>query len=111
MTHREINKKIAEIKGMPIIQINQEWFFDRAKIDNPYLDGYWGLTNWAESIADAWELFEEMPRGTTIFKNLFGENKFCCWVGNSGPEGIVQKADIAPLAICKAWLKFKGVEI
>ena len=62
-----------------------------------------GWKNWAGNIADAWELFEEMPIQSKIVKTA-GENCWTCWVGENG-SGFASRT--APLAICMAWIKWK----
>jgi len=75
------------------------WF---AYIEN----GYWGLTNWAENIFDAWGLFEELQsseQGVLIGKSS------CGWTIQDWSERSILDTypKTAPLAICLAWIKFK----
>lgn len=115
MSPLEINTKIAEIKGLKIMLSpkDQNGLYVEAKIGGtiPYLK----TTNWAENISDAWELFEEMPESTFIFrkKKRLSDCKDLFWI--CGLEGSIidtmPHEITAPLAICKAWLKWKGVEI
>ena len=84
----EINKKISEIK-----LLKDEKFIPR---------------NWAENIADAWELFEEMPHG--LIENSIGGMKICSFISEGKSQAIQWYDDTAPLAICKSWLAWKENE-
>lgn len=91
----EINYKIASIK-----------YKDQ-------LDDYGAAAeNWAESINDAWKLFEEMPNaGLAHYNNgELGKLKYSYRVtlltNSIGMPPV--SADTAPLAICKAWLSWKS---
>jgi len=63
--------------------------------------------NWAENIADAIELFEEMPVKTIIGKMADGETfEEFYWCQNIW-KGIVSKQKTVILAICLAWINWK----
>lgn len=101
-----INQKIAELKGLTFAALG-------GGPKSPWDD----LTfNWAESIADAWALFEEMPfpsidkdllphdeQYTCEFASKLGGDEY----GAVGLEYENAKAATAPMAICLAWLKWK----
>lgn len=102
MNPLEINKKIAEKMGCKwkesprgsTIWINDEECPDQCVLQR----------NWAESISDAWELFEEMP-DCLVGKAELLVNK---WVVQDFSERQISQADTAPLAICLAWIAWKG---
>lgn len=105
MTNLEVNRKIAEIKGLNEITIGAIIIWDKTSvrtIDRNY--------NWAESISDAFELFEEMPIGVRL-QSCYGDEDDG-W-GSTGYRcdiigmGIYCCEPTAPLAIAKAWLKWK----
>ncbi len=65
--------------------------------------------NWAENIAEAWELFEENPE-VYVKKLQYVDKKidYECVFRDSDLKVIGSaKADTAPLAICLAWIKVK----
>lgn len=124
MTPLEINRKIAILKGFPdpyaspgkgaASTITNTAFLDMSK--GEFVKGY---KNWAESIADAWELFEDMVDsygglisvkmvgnsmpipGWPKYKIVFDEND--AHIRNKEFSG----AETAPLSICLAWLAWK----
>jgi hypothetical protein len=70
--------------------------------------------DWSTVIAEAWELFEEMPEWVTVMKTT-GENKWYCGChGSSDEQGNIYWyqafADTAPRAICIAWLIWKDAQ-
>lgn len=97
MTPLEINRKIAALRG-----------HDGVDDDHPYNIKETRLWNWVANIADAWELMKEMPLGYCVSSTHKG---FICffWPSDSEqwPSG---EGETASLAICKAYLKYKGVE-
>lgn len=117
MTPLEINNKIAEIKGynaryfdgdqefvlidlIPKVEIKYNTHTNSIRIGHSF--------NWAKNISDAWELFEEMPRPQLTKGGMSAPYYFCLseFVEQSySPE---LEAPTAALAICKAWLKWKG---
>lgn len=125
MTHLEINKKIAELKGYEVRRVNDNQLF----IGKPGFDGAW--VNWSESISDAWELFEKMDQQIVMkdrYQGTYSKGKWLCTYETmcaeevllNGPQGndsdalafwqspkFVVAADTAPLAICKAYIKRK----
>ncbi|MGE0199290.1 MAG: hypothetical protein AB7O96_00940 [Pseudobdellovibrionaceae bacterium] len=82
MTPTEINKRIAELKGI-------EW--------NPEYSGDY----WAENIGLAWELFEELPYSSSIWKRQDGWYEV-----NGGDEAYNGFAKTATRAICLAWINW-----
>lgn len=97
----EINKKIAEIKNIKFDQFT-EFDFD------PDSNTITCRKNWAENIADAFELFKEMPYEYKIFKADY--SGFEEWIVENNNERVVGVEKTAPLAICLAWLKWKEIE-
>lgn len=100
MTPLEINKKICELKGIPLesFQVNGQ------KI---YVD----YKNWAESIQDAWGLFEEIVNEDSLIDSVRYSDNLKKWlVGYIDSDGcfeIESQGETAPLAICLAWIKWK----
>lgn len=105
MTQLEINKKIAELKGLKMEEapnLSQSALFfvgsDRHESES-YKD-------WAKDISDAWELFEEIP-GAVISKdddNEDGCNSYYC---RSATDNLSIYGATATEAICLAWIKWK----
>lgn len=127
MTPLEINQAIATVKiaQEPMMDPDQCSTEDFVANRNQILitfNSKHGHKNWAESIADAWELFEEMVyyygglisvllegnsmpmSGWPKYKIVFDEND--AHVRNKEFSG----ASTAPLAICLAWLEWKRYE-
>ena len=79
---RELNKKIAELKGMSLVP------------------------RYSTNITIAWELFEEMPFCVLQYQEFNGK-KFTSvgFMDNNGNDMI--QAPTAPEAICRAWIKWK----
>lgn len=110
MTPLEINKRIRELKGCKISKWGR---CDCENNSHKKWDGdeKWPILidkNWAENISDAWELFEEMPVGTTIQKCNSGIEPFY----SVGWDEFIDKefsgeAGKASEAICLAWIKWK----
>lgn len=107
MTPLEINKRIAELKDLtyePSARSN-----DVLVKLVPNHAGRW--FNWAENIADAWELFEEMESPFFYkFPNLHAlaaEGRYGCGNSEISPFRFGQTA---PLAICKAWIAWKEAQ-
>lgn len=104
MSPLEINNRIAEIKGLTIKGPG------RILGSSASINTNEGHKDWAENIADAWELFEEMPSVAFVRKEYDG--RYSCYNGTSAFEkGNWCIADTAPTAIATAWLGWKGVEI
>lgn len=102
MTPLEINKKIASMRS-----------HDGIDNDHPWNDKENRMWNWAENIADAWELFEEMPHRFGIIKN--DRQSYSIWEEYQGNKTICLQyygewCSTAPMAICLAWLKWKTGE-
>ena len=90
-----INERIARVKRW---HYHGEGYASPVKSTGP-------LRDWSGSIADAWELVEEMtsePSYVCIESPLVGENKWRCSVDE--PNAIYKDAPTAPEAICLAWL-------
>ena len=104
MTPLEINKKICELKGLEID--GSEWPIKRrnqvvvGRADHPATQEM----NWAESIKDAWKLFEEMPFQLIQRIHIPTFNGYICSVAD---RSIFEPATTAPLAICQAWITWK----
>ena len=105
MTSSEINKKIASMRK-----------HDGIDNDHPFSNEKNRLYNWAENIADAWELFEEMsvdslqPPFLPSIKRQRESNKWMVHVITDHAHqnencGFIFKT--APMAICLAWLEWK----
>lgn len=106
----EINKKIAEAKGIEIQTNNGANVY--VKSPEPLIN-----YNWAENIADAWELFEELVTSQQGWRsvNLIGND--CAILPRYRVSlvdhdanintGLYESAETAPLAVCKAWLAWK----
>lgn len=70
-----------------------------------------GMPDWTTSIADAWELMEEMSALDYPIPGIcrMDENdNWNCYYRFAGDQGIeIVEADTAPLAISRAWLLWK----
>lgn len=105
MTPLEINKKIAELKGMKCIPLPYSKNSLRIFLENESCHLGRDI-NWVENISDAWELFEEIP-GAVISKdddNEDGCNNYYC---RSATDNLSIYGATAPEAICLAWIKWK----
>lgn len=109
MTPLEINKKIAQLKELPV----EDWV-EGAKVDPPFYE----MVNWAENIDDAFELFSEMHNASLLWNTL--EKKYVCGANFSRTSEppvedihkylrdlVFAKEDTASLAISQCWLKWK----
>lgn len=129
MSPLEMNKKIAGIKRLNWVSSNTT---NPALIDHdelPTSDRLHPPKNWAENIADAWELFEEMPWDLYLTRDRYGgsysRGGWLCgydledansddvdamnfWSNVRKNDLFAFAADTAPLVICLAWLKWKG---
>ena len=108
MTPLEVNKKIAEIKGYKIRRVHED---GSVFIGKEGKDGF--FAKWAEDISDAWELFEEMPNcallsSSGITQQEMGYAPFICSFGLTYDTPSKVDGDTAHMAICKAWLRWKG---
>lgn len=117
MTPLEINKKIAMAKSpMKFISYGFEpdayVYYSYIKDNFVFMSK---LYNWAENIADAWELFEELPEGTSIMRVYSSGGKYSiCLRDDNGALSYDNENikgfflyETAPLAICMAWIKWK----
>lgn len=104
---------------------------DRLVAEHVMQDTFASTPHYSTDIAAAWEVMERLTRAeSTLHMPIFnlrfmaevrGEYAYPCWLVNyaesSGPGIDLSKvltesmADTAPLAICKAALKAKGVEL
>ena len=98
MTPLEINKKIQDLKKIPYpthLTYGKEI----------------PCFNWAESIQDAWGLFEEIVNEDSLIDSVRYSDNLKKWlVGYIDSDGcfeIESQADTAPLAICLAWIEWK----
>lgn len=96
MTGLEINKKIAELKGLP-------YALDAHGTSMLLIDNAW--VDWAGHIFYAWELFEEMPMPQiTKYDHPL---PFSCSSDFVSPVLQPFQSETAPRAICLAWLAWK----
>ena len=117
MDNDEIRIKIAELKGVEYEVIH---FIEGDELcikddDNAYMP----IPNWSVSIADAWELVEEMRNEHEIDiasdKLSDGSSTYCMKIFTFRGDGKgtgwrlehITTADTAPRAICLAWLEWK----
>lgn len=116
MTPEEIRLEIAERKGYENIRT---WGIKNVLMvyggQEPGL--HHNLPNWPESIAAAWELFEELPIRRELLVTNYKQVVYECasgWSGwdfeSGGPGKYAERGDTAPLAICRAWLAWKRSE-
>lgn len=129
MTPLEINKKIAELKGLTDWEM-REYTVSRNRIETEHCsflspqrwDGGSQMIRlkreWSESISDAWELFEEMSDVKyleyVLSKEHSSKHNKSYWEVSEifrNDDNIeispVANSDTAPLAICKAYIKWK----
>lgn len=97
MTPLEINKNIAELKGIKNYEMD-------CKIQG--MPVFSGFPNWAENISDAWGLFEEMPL-PMITKDSNYAYKFQSTSDWKSAEVPAFDGLTAPMAICLAWIAWK----
>ena len=128
MTNDEIRRKIAEIKGYKWYEIGNEATLcnttyagilpkGREIVERPSLKSkiYYHCPNWPESIADAWELVEEMKQiGGAVCVEWtipFIDAPFSWWCGANVPKNENKwysgRDQTAPLAICLAYIAWK----
>ena len=107
MTPLEVNKKIAELKGL--------------KVDHTYKgdecikvlqDGRDSLfMRWTTTIYHAWELFEEMPFKMSVGKYAKKNYFIAKWEDAFATEPtILVEAATVPMAICLAYIAWKEKE-
>ncbi len=120
MTNDEMRIAIGKLRGFdvaisPSATRDHLWFQlfkDGERYStNSYLveDKAWrDAPNWPENIADAWELWEELPPFKSIEYHAPMNRPYSVMytVGNTHHQF---DADTAPLAICVAWLAWEGV--
>ena len=106
----EFNKKIVKLKGLCWHDFEDQGYgigyicnHCRIRVQLPEnLNSYY-LPDWQNNIADAWELFEELPPATTLQKL---HNGFIIDIPlEQFPETFYEKT--APEAICKAFIAWK----
>lgn len=106
----EINQKIAELKGFKRFG---EKLPDRDNLIEPvYATDFNEIIdqnkNWAENIADAWELFEEIPYKISVGKYEKKNYFIAKWEHAFTVEpNIITESKTAPIAICLAWINWK----
>ena len=105
----EINKKIAEIKGLKMEEApnlsQSALVFIGA--DNHASESY---KDWAKDIEDAWELFEEMSSSVNLDYDLCLHKVYDNWcVSRKYLRDLIKLSEskTAPEAICLAWKKWK----
>ena len=110
--NEELQKKIAKLKGWTHIREVNGQLLGMP----PNHPGIWVAPEWPESIADAWELVEEMERAgnwtrlQTPFTPRDGYRFGCTPSGITGWNGmpdIYESGNTAPISICKAWIAWK----
>lgn len=97
----EIRLTIAKLKGFYNIKIR---LGELSGMTKEFSDVPIHVKNWPESIADAFELFEEMPH-PRILKH---EDGYSCWYDGGSNHF---SAETAPLAICKANIQWKQSQV
>jgi hypothetical protein len=107
MDNNEINEQIVRLQGwvkLPLPAV-PNW-------QRPTKDGtkclYGSLPDYAGQICTAWQLVDEIME--SCFGVLIGtshEGTFCQILQEDQPE-IIEYADTAPLAICEAYMAWKG---
>ena len=105
MDNDEIRIKIAELKGVEYEVIH---FIEGDELcikddDNAYMP----IPNWSVSIADAWELVEEMATPDNFGLSFWDKNIWECIYHKDEDHSSFVEADTAPRAICLAWLEWK----
>lgn len=108
MSNDEINEQIAYLQGWvrvapPAIP---EW-------QRPTVNGTEclcsGLPNWAGQICTAWQLVDEIVESCYgVMMGVFGREGAFCEILQEGQPEIKEYADTAPLAICEAYMAWKG---
>lgn len=102
MTIEEIDKRVAELKGLKWchrpnhahqVEVIYETFSTIANCKNK------DLPSWSEDIQDAWKLFQELPN----YK--LSQYNGTWWLESN--DGIIIHAETAPEAICLAWIQWK----
>lgn len=96
MTNPEINAAVARKLGWGYESDGGKWYRDGYKECMEHLPAY------STSIEAAWEILEKEPY-VYLFKLGTGEWE-CKFSFADDPDAYI-RADIAPLAICKAFLK------
>lgn len=104
MTDDEIRIKIALLRGYLNVA-NREGSITGTVPGERYIDD---VPNWPVSIADGWELVEEMYNYN--IKKIGTETTAVLYPDTHILRGKVGKADTAPRAICLAWLAWKEAQ-
>lgn len=99
---RKIDALVAEhIMGWPGQKINVDWSIPRGP-----------LPNYSTNIADAWEVVEKFTYGWQVGLTMDNEVSCSLVVDKIGISPSIEVfAPTAPMAICIAALKAKGVEV
>ncbi len=107
MTAKELNIKIAEIKGLKFQEGQCDELYVTDKDEPRFID--LKFKNWAMCIEDAWELFEEMSGGIFIGKSVTHKDGYEIWEINENGIGmhLLSNASTAPITICTAWIEWK----
>lgn len=113
MSPDELRVAVAKAKGWRVYIINKGDFesLEYSTEEMPYVARH--CPDWPASIADAWELVEEIRQsGAWVYVDT--DNTYTCAVQIVGVDNEITEyfstADIAPLAISRAWLMWKREE-
>jgi hypothetical protein len=120
MTNEEIRLLIAQTMGWEdiVYRFTYSEGMNTPFGTSPKGISYSQLPNWPISIANAWQLLEEMAvglQGFTITSEHYGSGQTTWraseyadpYDGDCEQVGIVIRDDSAPRAICLAWLEWK----
>ena len=117
-----MNRKIAELKGLCwheeelrnphylVTENSNEMVYKHQRYCGKCgINLNWGKINpdWEHNIADAWELFEELPN-VTLDHNLVGSD-YCIywWDKTDASRRSIVSCKTAPEAICKAYISWR----
>ena len=128
MTNEELRLAIAKAKGIQFhVSDGGEWIQGGYRMHREYTDKgdligkfyyeddgqpYYDLCpNWPTSIADAWELVEEMARGVDVVVSVSVHNgKSSASFGKGNWFRLSSNHDTAPRAICESYLAWKAAK-
>ncbi|WP_226035713.1 BC1872 family protein [Aquibacillus saliphilus] len=110
MNNREINELIVEhVLKLPMAQ-------EGVKHSESYIDGWLEGRSYSTNISDAWELVEKLREEHCEIEIGVGEDVVNVFVqslvhDDCDIKTYYSQEDNAPLAICKAILKYKGITL
>lgn len=112
MNRAQINHEIAEKCGwcFLILEHGEKFKFLGLAPGDPKLQP---CPNYTSDISEAWVLLED-ARSEGFYADVYLEPDFKYSAGIRSQDGLVdieRLADCAPLAICLAWLKWKGIDM